>query len=202
MDGCSALSNEVVIEVVQAPDAVDDSFEGPINVPIDGNILDNDSPSVGDDISITILTQPEGGTLTVDDNGNMTFTPDQNFVGTTEFDYEICMLDCPDLCDVATVTIKVIQEECIVPNIITPNGDGVNDVVFIGCLEGESFPNSSFRVFNRWGDEIYSAAPYNNDWGGTYDKGKELPAGTYFYLFLKDKDSNEEPVAGYIRIVR
>lgn len=202
VDGCSALSNEVVIEVVQAPDAVDDSFEGPINVPIDGNILDNDSPSVGDDISITILTQPEGGTLTVDDNGNMTFTPDQNFVGTTEFDYEICMLDCPDLCDVATVTIKVIQEECIVPNIITPNGDGVNDVVFIGCLEGESFPNSSFRVFNRWGDEIYSAAPYNNDWGGTYDKGKELPAGTYFYLFLKDKDSNEEPVAGYIRIVR
>ncbi len=201
VDGCSSLSNEVTIEVIPAPDAVDDAFQGEINVPVNGNILSNDSPSVGDDIAITILTQPQGGTLTVDDNGNMTFTPDQNFVGTTEFDYEICMLDCPDLCDVATVTIQIVQLECIVPNIITPNGDGVNDVVFIGCLEGESFPNNSFRVFNRWGDEIYSAAPYNNDWGGTYDKGKELPAGTYFYLFQKDKD-NGEPEAGYIRIVR
>lgn len=202
VDGCSDLSDDVSITVLAAPNAANDAFEGEINVPVNGNILGNDSPSVGDDISITILTQPEGGTLSVDANGNMVFTPDQNFVGTTQFDYEICLLDCPELCDDATVTIKIIQLECIVPNIITPNGDGVNDVVFIGCLEGESFPNNSFRVFNRWGDEIYSAAPYNNDWSGTYGKDKkELPAGTYFYLFQKDKDTSE-PEAGYIRIVR
>ncbi len=202
VDGCSSLSDEATVQVLAPPDANDDSFQGEINLPLTGNILSNDNPSVVDDITLTVLTQPEGGTLSVDANGNMTFTPDPNFVGTTQFDYEICLMDCPELCDVATVTLKIIQPECIVPNIITPNGDGVNDVVFIGCLEGQSFPNNSFRVFNRWGDEIYSAAPYNNNWGGTYGNDKkELPAGTYFYLFQKDKDSAEQ-VAGYIRIVR
>lgn len=202
VDGCSSLSDEIAIVVLSGPDAVDDDFQGNINTVVAGNILTNDDPSAGEGLSITILTQPEGGTLTVDDNGNMSFTPNQNFIGTTSFQYQICLLDCPELCDVATVNIRIIQEECIVPNIITPNGDGVNDVVFIGCLEGESFPNSSFRVFNRWGDEIYSAAPYNNDWSGTYGNDqKELPAGTYFYIFQKDKDESEQ-MAGYIRIVR
>ena len=73
--------------------------------------------------------------------------------------------------------------EVIIPNIITPNGDGVNDVFFIKNLDGH--PNSSLRIMNRWGNIVLKDDNYQNDWGG--DK---LADGTYFYI-LKLDDGNE-----------
>ncbi len=199
-DGCSSLSDEIMVEVVGVPDAADDSFQGQLNQDVTGNVLGNDSPSAGNAVTIEVLTQPQGGMVTIDADGNMIFTPDQNFVGSTQFQYEICQVDCPELCDQATVTIEIIQEECIVPNIITPNGDGINDVVQILCLP--QFPNNSFKVFNRWGDEIFVAEPYNNDWDGTWGNDrKELPAGTYYYIFKPDRNKPDQ-IVGFIRIAR
>ena len=62
-------------------------------------------------------------------------------------------------------------------------------------------PENSLRVFNRWGDEIFSAEPYNNDWDGTAD-GEPVPAGTYFYLFYPDRSTEDDMKAGYIKVVR
>jgi len=83
-----------------------------------------------------------------------------------------------------TDTVNVIIKNCtvdtivsipiIVPNVITPNGDGVNDYFKITGLE--NYPNSSINVFNRWGTEVYSNANYQNDWK------PDLTDGTYFYI--------------------
>ncbi len=73
----------------------------------------------------------------------------------------------PDVCDL------------ILPQIITPNGDGLNDVLKIpGIMRLQ--PNH-ITIINRWGAVVYDAENYQNTWGGTGDSG-ELPDGTYYYV--------------------
>jgi gliding motility-associated-like protein len=66
-----------------------------------------------------------------------------------------------------------------IPNVITPNGDGYNDTWVIRDLDG--FPQNDVRIINRWGDEVFSQSPYQNQWGGTWN-GQDLPGATYYYV--------------------
>ncbi len=81
------------------------------------------------------------------------------------------------------------EEDCIViHNVITPNGDGVNDTWIIDCIE--DFPYNNVEIFNRWGDKVNAFENYDNAdrvWKGTDFKGELLPDGTYFYV-LKIKN--------------
>ena len=54
-------------------------------------------------------------------------------------------------------------------------------------------------IFNRWGNEVYAKGGYNNDWDGTWQGDKELPAGTYFYIL---DDGEGEKYSGYLQINR
>ena len=87
------------------------------------------------------------------------------------------------------VDVQVITEECLVfHNVITPNGDGVNDFWFIECIE--NFPYNKVDLFDRWGDKVSTIENYNNTtrtWKGEDVNAKILPDGTYYYvLTLKD----------------
>ena len=62
----------------------------------------------------------------------------------------------------------------------SPNGDRVNDTWFINNLVNH--PNSSVRVFNKIGAEVYFSKNYQNDWNGEYkNTGEIVAAGSYFY---------------------
>ena len=80
-------------------------------------------------------------------------------------------------------------EGCIViHNVITPNGDGLNDTWIIDCIE--NFPDNTVQIFNRWGEMVNNYYHYDNRtqvWDGTNYKGELLPAGTYYYV-LKIKN--------------
>lgn len=93
-----------------------------------------------------------------------------------------------------------------VPQFISPNGDGLNDVLIIENIE--FFPNNKLEIFNRYGSLVYSKDSYNNTWGGLLKnqnlpafnyKDGSLPSGTYFYV-LDLGDENTDPVNGYIQI--
>ena len=56
------------------------------------------------------------------------------------------------------------------------------------------------QVFNRWGNLVFSASPYNNDWNGRQEGSSEaMPAATYFYLIETNKKS-QEPFKGFLEI--
>ena len=70
----------------------------------------------------------------------------------------------------------------MIPNVITPNNDGTNDLFVIGNIM--SWPTTrSVRIFNRWGHIVYENDLYdnNNPFDGTDKSGKKLADGTYFY---------------------
>lgn len=151
-----------------------------------------------------MVSGPDFGSLTLNEDGSFTILLGSGFGGETSFTYQLCTDECPDLCDMATVSIVVgtSAEDCVVPNIITPNGDGVNDELVIPCLN--EFPNNRIVIFNRWGDEVHRAAPYMNDWAGTY-AGNDLPSGTYFYVLQYDSNNDgnfDQDMQGYIVIHR
>jgi gliding motility-associated-like protein len=87
-----------------------------------------------------------------------------------------------------SVRIKIIKheinEDCLVfYNVITPNGDGVNDKWIIDCIE--NFPDNKVIIFNRWGDQVSTINNYNNIsqvWNGNSADGHPLPDGTYYYV--------------------
>ncbi|MDD3685748.1 MAG: HYR domain-containing protein, partial [Bacteroidales bacterium] len=88
-----------------------------------------------------------------------------------------------------------ISETPKLNNVFTPNNDGQNDYLVFGNLE--LFPENELVVFNRWGNEVYSRASYNNLWDGS-----NLSEGTYFYI-LKVKMCDEyKTFDGYITILR
>ena len=86
-----------------------------------------------------------------------------------------------------------------IPNAITPNGDGYNDTWFIRDLEG--YPDNEVRILNRWGDEVFSQAPYQNNWDGTW-RGQKLPGGTYYYILKINYNGQEQKFDGPLTIIR
>jgi len=52
-------------------------------------------------------------------------------------------------------------------NIFSPNnGDQINNFLWLNCLE--NYPNNSLQIFDRYGNNIFEAAPYDNTWDGTF----------------------------------
>lgn len=118
-------------------------------------------------------------------------TTDQSFI------YELCNPICPANCDTALVVLNISSTiECDIPNIFTPNEDGVNDFFDVPCLVNGQV--AKLLVFNRWGDLVYQSDNYQNQWDGRH-QGMPLPDGTYFYIL---RIGTENPIQGSIELRR
>jgi gliding motility-associated-like protein len=87
-----------------------------------------------------------------------------------------------------------------VPSAFTPNGDGKNDKF---RLIGVTFQTlTEFRVFTRWGQEVFSTQDINDGWDGTF-KGKAMDMGSYQYLIrVAYPDGAAETFKGDVTLIR
>ncbi|MEM1118911.1 MAG: HYR domain-containing protein [Bacteroidota bacterium] len=201
--GCTSAPRTVgPINVLNEPIANNDDFTVIKDQATTINLIDNDSLLPGVAFTIAIISGTENGVLDNNNDGTLTYIPNDGFGGKDEIAYELCYADCPDLCDMATITLDVgfRTDICVVPTFISPNGDGFNDQLVISCIVGEPKAGSELIVFNEWGSEVYRQERYNNDWAGTYE-GEPLPDGTYYYIYKADND-DPDPKKGYITIFR
>jgi gliding motility-associated-like protein len=83
---------------------------------------------------------------------------------------------CP--ADVVYDTMYLTVEPCDlqVPNVFTPNHDGVNDYFYIPNIE--FYPNSTMVIYNRWGRKVFESTNYMGDWDGENNSD-----GVYYYVF-------------------
>ncbi|MBO7481208.1 MAG: gliding motility-associated C-terminal domain-containing protein, partial [Bacteroidales bacterium] len=95
------------------------------------------------------------------------------------------------------ITLTDVDVDCLrIPNVFTPNGDGVNDIWEIVNIE--MFPAAEVRIFNRWGQLLYTSKGYAEPWDGSY-RGHFVPAGSYLYVI--DLFNDDEPYKGVVTIV-
>lgn len=94
------------------PLAIDDEFTTGVNTSVAGNVLIENGNGVDEDpegqaltVSTTPISQPSNGTVTLLANGDFTYVPNNNFVGTDTFDYQV--IDPSGLTATATVTITI-----------------------------------------------------------------------------------------------
>ena len=98
-----------------------------------------------------------------------------------------------------TVIVSVDDNFLVIPyNIITPNGNGKNDVWYVKNIE--SYPQNKVVIMDEWGLVVYEKKAYNNEWEGKNKKGEILPDGTYYYILTFE---NEKKVyKGFIALLR
>lgn len=94
------------------------------------------------------------------------------------------------------VFVKVLKTPSI-PNIFSPNGDGVHDRWVIPYLE--SYPGCTIDVVNRYGQPVFRSVGYATPWDGKVN-GKDLPVGTYYYVI--DPKNGRSRMTGYVEIIR
>ncbi len=115
------------------------------------------------------------------------------------------------------IIITVASVELLVPNVFTPNSDGANDTFIITIKPPEEdnpvragsggtgfyqpvndyYISNQLVIFNRWGNKVYEATDYNNDWDGG-----NLPEGTYFYVLKCQGTQGEDIFKGAVTILK
>ena len=95
-----------------------------------------------------------------------------------------------------TLFIRVLKPIGI-PNIFTPNGDGIHDVWNIPELY--NYPGATVIIFTRSGQKIFSSVGYDMPWNGTYN-GHVVPVATYYYII--DTKYTGKLLSGSVTIVR
>ena len=80
-----------------------------------------------------------------------------------------------------------------VPNVITPNGDGLNDTFTVRSLG--VYPDNELRIFNRYGKEVFAQENYANDWAA------ETP-GMYYYELHLTQEGRPVVMKGWLQVLR
>jgi gliding motility-associated-like protein len=131
------------------------------------------------------------GTDTVPSNNctqQYTFTP------TTSGTFIFTVTDACNRTDSDTLDV-IMETDCNVeiPNVITPNGDGKNDLLVFKNLE--HYPGSTLLIYNRWGSKTFESSDYRNDWAAS-----GVSDGTYFFV-LTIADQDKTVHKGFIEVL-
>lgn len=183
-------------------DGLDDGYEGSTTVDDDVNdeIDDpqNDLPDTDGDLQLDYRD--------IDDDNDLILTIDEDTNG--DGDYSNDDMDADGIPDYLEPNFS--EDDIEIFNVVTPNGDGIHDVLTIRGLE--NFPNNTIRIYNRWGVQVFATNAYDtqgNVFDGssqgrvTVDQDNMLPAGTYFYILEYENENGEmKSLSGYLYINR
>jgi gliding motility-associated-like protein len=178
----NALRPEAVIDVI--------SVNQNKNVVI--NVLSNDNTH-GTITDLIIALQPSHGSVVLQPDNKLIYVPKADYCGEDNFSYSICNAYG---CDTTNVNVTVNCDDLIIYTGFSPNGDGINETFMIQGVD--RYPNNKLLIFNRFGNQVFGTEKYDNTWKGTWN-GKDLPDGTYFYIFDDGKGNKK---SGYVELHR
>jgi hypothetical protein len=145
--------------------------------------------------SISIKVEPTFGNISIE-NKEFVYEPKVNKCGIIDsFVYEVTQ---GNEVKEAVVSLEFPCYTIEVKNGISPNGDGINDGLYIENLD--QYEDTELTIFNRFGNKVFSQKNYQNDkpWKGSF-KERSLPAGIYFYVF-KVKEPMQKSFSGNLII--
>ena len=190
-----ACDDAVVIITIEQLDnnvvAIDDNATTDQNTSVTIDILTNDFDPEGNDFTITVVDDPQHGTVVENPDGTVTYIPDPDYVGTDVFTYTICDDASPTACDEATVTITIDP----VDNTVTANDDEISietdtPAIITVCsndfdAEGDNFTVSTFT------QAVNGTVVYNDDCTFTYIPNENF-TGTDTFTYTVCDDGNPQ----------
>lgn len=125
------------------------------------------------------------GPLASGESENLTIKATINELGDYSNTATIDGLESDSISENNTTTTITFPTDFFIPEGFSPNGDGINDFFVIRGIA--NYPKNTIAIFNRWGNKVFEASPYQNTWDGrsmfgVRVGGDELPIGTYFYV--------------------
>lgn len=115
--------------------------------------------------------------------------------------YFVTATDSNGCTGIDSVYVEVFPE-IVIPDGITPGSDGKNDTWILDFIDQYPGVSIKINIYNRWGDLLYeSDETYNDDWAGTTEDGKRLPAGTYYFVIDIDHEDFPDPITGPLTVM-
>ena len=183
----------ITVNLVNSPPvAVDDVYntdrDTQLDVAAGEGVLINDHDPDGDLLSARLVTDVSQGNLVFNADGSFVYNPNPGFYGEDFFTYTVN--DGLEDSKRATVTIHVQAiTRILIPNAFTPNNDGHNDVFKPEFLGME---NVQFRVFDTWGNLIYTEEGAEiKGWDGRVN-GVLAENGNYLYVIVARSVESEK----------
>ena len=149
-------------------------------------------------------------------NGDSATTPDLNYTFTDTGTFKITLFAYETLrsCGATssrTITVKYCPPDSIkieVPNVFTPNGDGINETWQL-LVHNFNYTINNFQcsVYDRWGIKVFEADNISDEWNGKNRIGLACPSGSYYYL-IKLTPSNskgsieEKDFKGFVELIK
>ena len=156
--------------------------------------------SINDTNEVTSILWNFDDALSGGNNTSDLFSPFHIFSKTGTYNIKL-IIENPCGLDTVYQTISIINcsnnnntnFDSGAPNVLTPNGDGINDRFVLSNL----VENTELLVINRWGNLIFSSDNYENDWAGKDESGKDLVDGVYLFQL---KNPNGFTEHGFVHI--
>ncbi len=185
-EGCSGTSVPYVVLVGANPTAAFTTEPGSPQIP-------------GTTVNFTDLSEGNGSSLTQWDwdFGTLGETSTQQNPGYTynepgTYVIQLIVTTAEGCTDTAYVQYTIRPEEILIPNVFSPNNDGINDLLVI---ENVQYYRNHLAIYNRWGQLVFEATDYQNNW-----RALDVADGTYFYLLLLTE--SDEEFTGHVTILR
>lgn len=103
--------------------------------------------------------------------------------------YTVCLTVASDKgCSDTICTTIEVKEGLIIPNVFTPDGDGINDVWHV---KNSGMIEYNLTIFNRWGILLFETSSPQVKWDGYTNAGEKASSGVYYYV-LKSKSGTQE----------
>jgi gliding motility-associated-like protein len=111
------------------------------------------------------------------------FSPSHTFDEYGTYTVELIVTDVngEEKKDYRVIEVEANSAITVLPNVFTPNGDGINDFC---AVKGKNLAAFEMKVFNRSGDVIFESQSIDNAWDGKNQFGENISTGTYFYLII------------------
>jgi gliding motility-associated-like protein len=180
---CPAASDEMVISIKQPPS---------VNTGATQSVLENNSVVLKPVVAGTRLSYNWSPATFLDKDTvrDPLCTPLQSIT------YKLSVQDEFGCTASGDLTVKLIRHP-VIPNVFTPNGDGINDTWQVKNLP--EYNDCLLNIYNRYGQVVYKTTGYDKEWDGSAN-GRPLPAGTYYYII--DLKTGAKPLSGFVDIVR
>ena len=148
------------------------------------------------------------------------YTLEHSYTSWGDYDVTLSMFT-PEGCNSSITHTVSLEADLIFPNVITPNGDGVNDVFAIGNLntsmnsyDPDRYRNNELTIYDRWGKQVYHALNYDTFMDMTGERGNgiivgdqvfdasKVTDGTYYYTFYYKGKLKTVNYHGTLQIIR